>query len=453
MIFRPTMPIAKPGLRSACLAGVCLATLSVGRVHAQPAPASAPQGSQALPSGTNGTPPASAPGSSPAAGAPADPNAPPATWASSIKLTAQFDGGVTFNADRPRDGLNWGRAFDDRANQVLLNQALFTAQRALDPKATGYDFGFKFQGMYGTDARYVQSLGEFNNLTNSRYQLAIVEANVAVHLPWLFEGGIDLKAGQYATPLGFETIDPSTNPFYSHSYIFNFGLPFTHTGVLTVSHVSPVVDIYAGIDSGENTTLGGGDNNRSPAGIFGANLTLLGGDLTILALTHLGPENSYRAGPGAEKGNRFENDGVITYKVNPKLTLTAELNYIRDDYFKADGYGIAGYAAYALTDTLSLNGRAEVFRDEKGFFVTGITRGRDFVQAEYGYPTAIGRGPATYSEFTLGVTYKPTLPAPISSFLVRPEVRYDQTLNRARPYAAGRNNGSFTFASDIIIGF
>jgi hypothetical protein len=38
---------------------------------------------------------------------------------------------------------------------------------------------------------------------------------VVAHVPWVTEGGIDLKIGQYPTPLGYETIDPSTNPFYS----------------------------------------------------------------------------------------------------------------------------------------------------------------------------------------------------------------------------------------------
>jgi len=80
-------------------------------------------------------------------------------------------------------------------------------------------------------ARYTQFLGELNRvIPDQRYQFDVVEANVLAHLPWLTEGGIDLKVGQYSTPLGYETIDPSTNPFYSHSYIFQFGLPFKHTG-------------------------------------------------------------------------------------------------------------------------------------------------------------------------------------------------------------------------------
>jgi hypothetical protein len=384
---------------------------------------------------------------------PAEAPAAPVSWQDGIKLNAQLDAGFTLNPDRPRDGLNFGQLFTDRANQFLVNQVLLTAQRALDPKATGYDVGFKVQLLYGTDARFVQFLGEFNNLTNDRYQLAVVEANVAVHLPWLTDGGIDLKAGQFATPLGYETIDPSTNPFYSHSYIFSFGLPFDHTGVLTVTHVNPVLDVYLGIDSGVDTTLGSGDNNSSPGGIFGGQLTLGGGNVTILGLTHLGPENSYRVGPGADTTMRYENDIVLTWKANDKLTLVTELNLIRDDFAKATGFGAAQYVSYALTDQLTLNGRAEFWRDDKGFYVTGYRRGRDYVQAEYGYPTAIARPQGTYSEFTVGLTYKPTVPAPIANLMIRPEVRYDQALSGFSPYGAGRNRGQFTAAADVILGF
>ena len=75
----------------------------------------------------------------------------------------------------------------------------------------------------------------------------------------------------------------STNPFYSHSYIFQFGLPFKHTGALTVTHVNGTLDIYAGIDTGTNTTFGPlGDNNGAVGGLGGFNLTFLDGNLTIL---------------------------------------------------------------------------------------------------------------------------------------------------------------------------
>ena len=96
----------------------------------------------------------------------------------------------------------WRRAFSP-----LLNQAALTIQRPLDPKATDYDLGFKIQALYGSDARYVQYLGEFNYAINDRTQIALVEAWGAVHLPWLFTGGIDVKAGQWVTLEGAETTE------------------------------------------------------------------------------------------------------------------------------------------------------------------------------------------------------------------------------------------------------
>jgi hypothetical protein len=88
---------------------------------------------------------------------------------------------------------------------------------------------------------------------------------------------------------GAEVIDPTGDYLYSHSYIFNFGIPFVHTGIMSVSHVDPLVDIYAGIDTGVNTTFG--DRNVAhPAFHGGIGLNLLDGNLTILATTHIGAQ-------------------------------------------------------------------------------------------------------------------------------------------------------------------
>ena len=255
-----------------------------------------------------------------------------------IKLGAQIDAGIMGNPAGPADGLNFGHLFTDHANQFVMNQLLLTAQKPLDPKDLDYQWGFKLQFMYGTDARYTQFLGELNRVDpNSRYQLDVVEAHVDAHLSWLTEGGIDLKVGQYPTPLGYKTIDPSTNLFYSHSYIFNFGLPFKHTGALTVTHVNGMLDVYAGADTGTNTTFGPlGENNGAVGGVAGVNLTLLDGNLTILALTHLGPEQPTRllspAGFNANGQWRWYNDIVVTWKATDTLTFVTEGNLVRNDY-------------------------------------------------------------------------------------------------------------------------
>ena len=429
---RPRVSRAASWLVTTCLAAASLPAFA----QTQPSPA---------PDATTNT----------TAGKPAEAPAEPQSWVSGIKFGAQFDVGATVNPVSPENNINFGNLFQDKANQVLLNQLLVSIARLPDPKATDYDFGFQIQALYGTDARYVQFMGELNSAFASRNQLAFINANVQAHLPWLTAGGIDLKVGQYPTPLGFEVIDPSLNPFYSHSYMFYYGLPFVHTGALTTTHVTDMLDVYLGVDTGVNTTFGNGDNNGAAAGLAGVNLTFLGGNLTVLALTHFGPENPTRTVPGANGAFRYENDIVTTYKANDKLTFTTDLNLIRDDKFSANAFGVAQYVSYAVSDTVTLNGRAEVYRDDNGFFVASFPGNHDFINSQLGFPaTVLSAGPATYSEFTLGLTWKPTLPVPyVSTFMVRPEVRYDRTLTNTHAYNDFSDRGQFTFAADAVIGF
>jgi len=388
-----------------------------------------------------------------------------AEWMSGITFGAQAQGGVIFNTSSPRNGLNFGQLFTDKSNQATLNQLALTLGRTIDPKTTGFDMGFKFQFLYGSDARYTHYLGIANFLTSARYQVDITEANVTMRLPILTEGGIDLKAGLYPTPLGFETIDPSTNLFYSKSYIFNFGLPLKHTGLYTVTHVNDVFDLHLGVDTGINTTFGNkaGDNNSAAAFLGGFGLNLAGGKLTVLALTHIGPENSTRAvGSIANYRNRYSNDILITYKPDDKWILATEFNLIRDDLGFGNGPvnagGAAQYISYAISDTWALNGRAEIFRDDSGFFVAAYRSNLGPVQALGGWPvppysvpiTTAPRG-TTYGALTFGATWKPELPKPVGAFMVRPEIRYDQALTTNKPFS-GRSN-ALTIGADLVISF
>ena len=379
-------------------------------------------------------------------------------WASSIKFGVQVEGGITGNPQDPRNHRNFGSLTTDNANHPVLNQALFTVSRDVDPKATSVDVGFKLQALYGSDARIYQTEGVLDQLIHDRNQLAIIEASVSARFPGLFANGTDVKAGIFPTPLGFETIDPKTNTFYSHSYIFNYGLPFKETGVLATAHVSDLVDVYLGISSGNETFIGygTGDNNNRPSGIVGFGLNFYGGDLTVLALSHIGPENSKRNTPFANSAIRYFNDVVVNWKTTPKLTLSLEGNYVREDGFRAEGWGLTGYATYAVSDTVSVAGRAEVFRDNNNFYVSNPAGNLDYINSIRGVQTNFitASRATTYSEFTLGLQYKPTwLPKMLSTGVIRPEIRYDQALNSSHPFNDGRQYGSVTLASDFILGF
>ncbi len=409
----------------------------------------------------------------------APPAAPPApaSWWSTFEVSGHVEGGVTFNPDDPPDHVNFGHLFTDKANRVLLNQALITAQRPLDPKATGYDFGFKFQAMYGSDARYTHFLGEFDRSISDINQIDIVEAHVLAHLPWLTTGGIDVKVGQYVTLEGAEVIYAPDNLLYSHSYIFNFGIPFKHTGFMTTTHVSSLFDLYLGADTGVNTTIGccSGDNNHAAAFHGGVGLNLLGGNLTVLATTHIGPENAdtplVRAACACNPNSalRYLNDITITWKVTDNLTLITDLNYIRDDGFNASGGGVAQYFGYKINDLFKLVGRAEIWADPQAFFINAFPGNLDFVNAELGLPaTVISGGKTTYGALTLGLNITPEVPKGglIKAVIFRPEIRFDTSLNNTKPFdpmpacpvplttaTCGTKSSQFTIGGDAIVKF
>ncbi|MGB8278182.1 MAG: outer membrane beta-barrel protein [Methylovirgula sp.] len=404
---------------------------------------------------------------------PPAPAAPP-NWWDTLTINGVVDAGITGNPDLGAGGVNFGRLFDDKANTPLLNQLSLIAQRPIDPNAKTVDFGFKVQLLYGSDARYTHYLGECDYCINNINQVDVVEAWGEVHLPYIFSGGIDVKVGQFVTLEGLEVINAPDNLFYSHSYIFNFGIPLKDTGVMTITHVNPLLDVYAGAITGVNTSIGWpGDNNNAPAFEGGIGLNLLNGNLTVLATTNIGPEN-----PDTPLGIanclcdpnstfRYLNDVDVTWKATDKLTLMAEGNYIHDDGYipgGVSGYGAAGYASYVINDWLKANGRAEIWRDANvgegswTGFVNAFPGNFDYVSAEHGYPNGSfgASAPTTYLELTAGLNITPVLPKDTlypKALIIRPEVRYDSSLNNTTPFDYGTKTSGVTIGGDVILKF
>lgn len=259
----------------------------------------------------------------------AEPPKAPAKWSDTIAIDGFVEGGIATNFNSPWNGLNWGHLYTDRANTPTFNSAVLTVQRPLDPKATGFDYGFKLQGMVGEDMRYNHYMGELDYAIPSRTQIGPIEAHALMHLPItssITEGGIDLKVGQFVTMNGAELITAKDNLFYSHAYMFNFG-PFVDTGVMVTTHSKSWLDIYTGVISGNNMSLGWpGDNNNSPSFHGGLGFNFLDGDLVIMAITTTGPENAKQTdkfGVGWPTGY-FANGAAATggawpYPVGPEV--------------------------------------------------------------------------------------------------------------------------------------
>ncbi len=370
-----------------------------------------------------------------------------------FKLYGWIEGGLIGNPAAPVDNHNFGHLSTDRANEPVLNQVSIVGERALDPKATGFDWGFKGWFMYGADTRYSKSLGLLDTTTDYITQPDFPEVYVSVHIPIPGTNGLDVKGGKYQDQMTAETLDPRNNVFYTHSYIANFGVPGNETGGLATLHVNKYLDLYGGINRGVNVSLA--DNNSSVAFEGGIGLNLLDGNLTTLALTSIGPEN-----PGNNHDNRYLSDVTTTWKVTKAFTSITDLNLVVDgiDGGKWGGGG-AQYFTYSINDWLQAGVRAELFRDAGGFYVAQFRANNDFLhislqgRAVPFDPSNLGGGNTTYFEVTGGVTIKPHVPKPFAGLLIRPEVRYDTSLNNTAPFDQNTSRHQWTIGLDVVLEF
>ena len=370
---------------------------------------------------------------------------------SRLAISGWIESGITFNPDNPKDNQNFGRFFDDRANEPLLNQLVVNFERALVPKPGEFDWGFKVQLMYGSDARFIHSLGLLDNTaTESILQPDLVEAYLNLHFPILSEGGLDVKLGKFVTLEGAETIDPRTNFFYSHTYIFNFGIPLNHTGGLATWHATSHINLVAGLTRGVNTSVK--DNNNSIAFHGGIGLDLNESKLVISAATHIGPETAQD-----NHDQRYLNTITTTWKITDKLTSITDINYARDAGADADAYGVAQYFTSTINSWLTAGLRGEVFRDDKGFYVVSFADNHDPMRLLAGEPTidprTVGGGRTTYAAITIGLNIKPPMPKPFAGLTIRPELRFDRSLSDTRPFNDSSDDRMFTAAIDAILTF
>lgn len=380
----------------------------------------------------------------------------PRAWMDSIGVSGHVEAGIAVHPSGRSAAPSFGQLFTDRAGRPLLNQAVATVERPLGAGAEDGEIGFRLQLLFGGDARYTRFPAELDGATGGREQLDVLEATASLHasMPGL-AGGLDLKLGQYPSPMGVEAIDARGNFFYTHGYIFNFGLPFKHTGLLATLHVTDAVDVIVGLDSGVNTGLGAGDNNADPAGLAGLSADLDGGRARLAMTVHVGPENpTGRPTPATSGALRTIWDAVLTVKPGADLTFSTEANVARDGGWRASAYGVAQHAVLQMTPWLSAGARAEAYRDESGAFVAAFPGRRSYVDFERGLPAiVVAGGRTTYLAGTAGLNLRPAVERWREHVVVRPEARYDRALGGAHPFGDGRRTDQVTLAVDVILSF
>ncbi|MEQ1777401.1 MAG: outer membrane beta-barrel protein, partial [Nitrosomonas sp.] len=187
-----------------------------------------------------------------------------------LELGGWINGGATYNANNPSDGFNGAVTFADRANRFQLNQLNLFLQRNVESEGKKWDMGGRFDFLFGTDAIYAQAFGisafdentgEPSNRGNwdlnlcckstRTYGIALPQAYLEAYIP--VGNGLNIKAGHFYSPLGYETVPAPDNFFYTRAYILNSGEPFTHTGFLGSYTINQNWSVQGGATTGSAT--------------------------------------------------------------------------------------------------------------------------------------------------------------------------------------------------------
>ncbi|MEO6436904.1 MAG: porin [Tepidisphaeraceae bacterium] len=344
-----------------------------------------------------------------------------------INIFGHVEGSYTYNFNDPAGDINVGRVFDFEHDELTLNQIDLTIEKTVDVTHKKVEFGGRVEWLYGGDSGLIHSNGlfdEYDGVRDPENQFDLNQAYVDVAIP--VGNGLRIRAGKFVTLLGYEVINPTGNALYSHSYLFGFAIPFTHTGVLATYSLNDKITLNGGVTRGWEQSLE--DNNDAIDFLGGVNW-VINDKFTLYFSDSFGPQQADN-----ESNLRNVFDFCLYYTVNDdlKLGLNGVYGFEQDvpGVGDADWYGLAGYAHLTVNERATLNARLEWFDDADG------TR---------------GIGGAVY-EAALGVALKPFPNDDLgSNLLIRPEVRVDYSEDGI--FDGGTDHSQVTAAIDAIFTF
>ena len=315
--------------------------------------------------------------------------------------------GYTYNFDEPETDQNAFRSFDFEHDEFTLNQIDLAIQRSVDYRENKFDVGFLMEWIYGGDAGLIHANGVFDwydGVRDPENQFDPVQFYVDVTLPVL--RGSRLRIGKFANLVGFESINPTQDfiGFYSRSFVFGTGYPFTHTGALFTFDLDEARDwtLTAGITRGDEQSF---EDNNDAFSFLGSLNWRINRDMSLYIANSTGPEQ-----PDNEDDWRTTWDVTFYWQPTDKCRFLANGYFIYDGAGAVDGddgvlYAFAALASYDFCKEARLKLRAEWFHD-----ADGLRTLEDLNLYEF----TVGLDIIPFARHDLG-----------QNLIIRPEIRYD----------------------------
>ena len=278
-----------------------------------------------------------------------------------LGLSVYLQGGYTYNFQDPDSQENRLRVFDHKANSFTVD----LAQLIFVKDAPVGGVGYKLKLSAGETAKFIHATGlgispGENPEDSDAFDLT--EAYIDYVAP--LGKGVKFRFGKFVTMHGGEVIEAKDNMNYSRGLLFDYAIPFTHTGLMVgypfsdkVTASLYVVNGWDNFDDEGNSKTLGLSVGVTPVEQFSAVINLMNGR-----------ESDLQTGI---ESNRFLADAVATIKPMKNLTFVVNGDYAVQANSAPDGddakwYGVAGFVKYDFSDLFSAAVRAEYYKDPDG---------------------------------------------------------------------------------------
>ncbi len=283
--------------RSGFFCALIASELHAGAARAQEPPPTpdAPGEAPAPPAPAAATPAPAAPPPAEAAPAPSS-----TTVAPKVTVGGYIEGYYSYNFNQPSNGITNDRWLDNRHNSFALQAAVLDVTGELG-SVSGHialQAGPTASGWYSNSAEQRASSASTGPLDASTWRI-LQQATVGWKAP--IGRGLQLQAGLFLTPIGFEVPAVKDNYNWSRSNLF-LALPFYHVGVRAGYDITDQLSVAAYVVNGWNAAT---DNNDGKSGI--AQVTYKIPDLLSLAVLYMGgPERAQDAPEGRPFRHLFD---------------------------------------------------------------------------------------------------------------------------------------------------
>ncbi|MCF8724748.1 MULTISPECIES: porin [unclassified Nitrospina] len=288
----------------------------------------------------------------------------------------------SYNFNRPLTNTNCGvapltacvRIFDQDDNSFKLDNTELVFLKQADDKG---DIGFRFDLTFGFSlpegAQRLRSSptsgANVRGLATGDDDFDLQQSYVTWNAP--VGSGLKIDFGKFVTHVGAEVFDgyDGWNTNFSRTFVFGWGIPFTHTGIRASYDINEKWSVMFMIANNWEEA-GTTDNNSEKS--FGAQIGYLPFENVSILFNYMGGNQGTL---GTDRGNdNWRNifDTVIDIGITNQLALQLNADYGSEQNSgpgagTATWWGVAGIVRYDFNKWFSLNVRSAWFRDQDGF--------------------------------------------------------------------------------------